>query len=250
MKNKLYILIEKIINFVKKEIFINNICFICKKNIENEFLCEYCNNFEKNRIPCKICLREVENYFDICNQCNDNGVISYFDDKFCIFKQNEFSKKIIYQYKYNHKRYYSELFANFIIKKIDEIKLNIKIDLIIPIPSGKERIAYRGYDHIGDIVEIVEKKQKIPYFKLLKRVKHKKAQVSLNKKERINNIKNSYEIDKTELSNIKRYFNTDIFNLNVLIIDDIYTTGATIDEARKEIMGLFNKYYCMVIFKS
>ena len=61
---------------------------------------------------------------------------------------------------------------------------------------------------------------------LLIRTKHTKAQKQLNDKERRNNIKDAFKVKQEEVRTIKR----------VLLVDDIYTTGSTVDECAKELL--------------
>ncbi len=93
------------------------------------------------------------------------------------------------------------------------------INVIIPVPLHKKRRRQRGYNqaeiiarHLGKICEVTVNE------KAVKRVKHTKAMKELNDKERKHNLKNAFQVTK--------YWQQE---KNVLLIDDIYTTGSTIN---------------------
>lgn len=101
-----------------------------------------------------------------------------------------------------------------------------RYDIIIPIPISRKRYKERGYNQSELIVRQLSKKCQIEFKKnVLYKTKNIIAQSKLNKIERENNIKNVYDINKK----IVRY----IKEKNIIILDDIYTTGSTVNECSK-----------------
>ncbi len=96
--------------------------------------------------------------------------------------------------------------------------------LIIPVPLHIKKLRKRGFNQSIIFADAIGKKWQIPVnFSLLKRCKFTLSQTGLDKKERKRNIKGAFEVtDKAE-----------IIGRNILLIDDVYTTGATLNECAK-----------------
>jgi competence protein ComFC len=97
------------------------------------------------------------------------------------------------------------------------------IDIIIPVPISNNRIRERGFNQVEEIL----KKLNIKYLKA-KRIKNtKKMSKILNEKERKENIKNAFKVEGR------------LQNKTILIVDDVITTGSTINE----LINTINKKY-------
>lgn len=96
--------------------------------------------------------------------------------------------------------------------------------LIIPVPLHIKKLRKRGFNQSIILADAVGKKWQIPInFSLLKRRKFTLTQTGLDKKERERNIKGAFEVrDKEKIA-----------GRNIILIDDVYTTGATLNECAK-----------------
>lgn len=128
------------------------------------------------------------------------------------------------QYKFFEKAYLSSFFAYEILnnKKLNEILKSY--DIIIPVPMDKIKKSKRGYNQTQLITNIISKSSNIlSGDEIVQKLKSTKTQSTLKKEERENNIKDVYVVKQ----NIK--------NKNIILFDDIYTTGATINEISKKL---------------
>jgi len=122
----------------------------------------------------------------------------------------------------------NDLFKNK--RSIPKIFFNFKESLVIPISLHKRRLRWRGFNQAEEIAKGLAK-----YFSLelrsdiLSRAKYNKPQVKLKKKERLENIKGCFEI-KSPLD--KGGWGI-LSGRNILLIDDVATTGATLNEAAR-----------------
>ena len=101
-----------------------------------------------------------------------------------------------------------------------------KIDYIAPVPMHLRKMRRRGFNQSLLMAVALSKKTGIPIVKnLLRKNKHTKNQISLVGKERKKNLKNAFifNFDHKDL----------VINKNILIIDDVFTTGTTINECAK-----------------
>jgi len=128
---------------------------------------------------------------------------------------------------------FAEILCSEIVERVSEMSLfqNFKNPLIIPIPLSKNRLRKRGFNQAQLLAEkfcdlggenIFELQTKI-----LKRTRDTPSQTTLqNKKERAENVKGCFIVEKPEK----------IKERNIILIDDVYTTGSTVGEARRALL--------------
>ena len=116
---------------------------------------------------------------------------------------------------------------NFLLKNKNFFQILKSYDTIIPVPISKKRFAQRGYNQSSLIAKEIAKKLDITYNdKCLFKTKNIIEQSKLNKEERQKNIQGVYELYHKELLKDKK----------ILLVDDIYTTGSTVNECSKILM--------------
>lgn len=148
----------------------------------------------------------------------------YFENHYYIFKYDNLIRNLILDYKFNEKPYLFRSFSEF-INKYKKIYLQLEnYDIIMAVPISRKRKKERGYNQSLLIAKEMAKGQEVKLKNnIIYKNMHNKTQSILSKKERIENVKNVYNIEnKKELT-----------NKNVLLIDDIFTTGATTNECSK-----------------
>ncbi len=211
---------KKIIRIIK--ILISTIypnkCICCGELIdEDKFTCETCNN-----------LLERNDLNDICLSCGlekSDCVCRFnvyrFNSLICVFKNEGRIKKAYYAYKFAKKQHYVDFFTQELYCAVKKCYDDIKFDFICSVPCAKKF----AYDHSGYIAQKLSDLLEIPYVpEVLYCAKRIKKQHQSNIKDRINNVDGKFG------------FNKKIPNATVLLIDDIKTTGATIDECAKMLL--------------
>jgi phosphoribosyltransferase len=141
-----------------------------------------------------------------------------------IFRYEGKIRKIIIDYKFNEKSYIYVTFVNFLLKN-KKIFENIKnYDTIIPVPISKKRQKERGYNQSLLIARKIAEKTNLELMNnCLIKTKNIIEQSKLNKEDRLQNIYGVYELTNRQL----------IENKKILLIDDIYTTGSTVNECSR-----------------
>ncbi|MDO4870555.1 MAG: phosphoribosyltransferase family protein [Candidatus Saccharibacteria bacterium] len=188
-------MLDKILDFIAP-----HHCYNCQKT--GSILCSCC----KNNI-----LQTLKSNLNLTSQLKNNQVV-YLEDG------DGTLKKLIYYYKLNSVRALSKIFAEIIYET-----LNFKESLfIVPIPTIKRSQCRRGFGHMEDIGQELARISGWQYAPVLVN-SSKLAQKDLKSKQRHDNINQHLQLKP----DVKMYSNK-----TYLIIDDITTTGATLERAR------------------
>lgn len=234
--NKIKEVIKILINFIYPLIdFIyprNISCIICDKPIglKNTYsLCKDCfkeMNFLKD--ACLKCGRPIINHSlemehsNCCSECYDKTY--YFDRAISCIEYNQISKRIVLDFKYKSKTYLCKYIAQIISEKL--YLEDINADYILFVPIHKKRLKKRGFNQSEKIAKDLSKILKIPVKDSIFRIKNTKKLHKLNRREREEEVKNSFLIKDD---------NNELKNKNIILIDDIFTTGSTVNEISKEL---------------
>lgn len=144
----------------------------------------------------------------------------------------------IYRFKYQNRREYGRVYAAEIAKQYAEWIWSRKIQGIVPVPLHRNRKKRRGYNQAEVLARELGEILGIPvYTDVLIRVRDTKPQKVLNDAERKYNLKNAF---KTGGNVVQLQY--------VLIVDDIYTTGSTLDAAAAALLlaGVLEVYVCCI----
>ena len=124
-----------------------------------------------------------------------------------------------YRFKYAGRQEYACFYAEEIVKNLGGVIRAWKPDALVPVPVHRTRRRERGYNQAEILAEEIGKRMKLPVARnLLTRVKKTIPQKLLDDAGRQNNLKKAFKIEKNDVK-LKR----------VVLVDDIYTTGSTID---------------------
>lgn len=188
-----------------------NVCGFCGK-ICKENLCKKCEIKWKNKM-----IDKVQDYSN-----NENFEFSKY---LYIFSYEDEIRNLLINYKFNEKAYLYKTFAQILLKSKNIYGFLKECDIIVPVPIHKNRKRQRGYNQSELIAKQLTKQVK--NLKLEKQVlvkqKDIKPQSSLSKKERVENVRNAYKIENKEK----------IIGKKIILLDDIYTTGNTVNECSR-----------------
>ena len=188
-------------------------CGICGKISEN-FLCVKCNK-----------VLEGQAVFGI-DKTKAN--LKSFENHLYIFKYEGIIRNMIINYKFNEKSYLYKTFVNFLLKNKKFFKILKSYDKIVPVPISKKRMKQRGYNQSKLIANELSKKLGIDLdLNSLLKVKDIIEQSKLDGRNREENIKNAYSLSTYAISK-----NT-LENKKIILIDDVFTTGSTVEECAK-----------------
>lgn len=199
-------------------------------------ICGFCNQIDNNSL-CKNCELMLSKYEINCIKDYKQDNKRYFDYLFCALRyENKVREKII-EYKFNEKSYLYKTFTKIIIKNKKIYGFLKLYDIIISVPMFEDKKAVRGYNQSELIAKEIAKQVGLKFEKdVLIKIKNTKVQSTLTKTQRMENVKNAFWVTD----------NTKIIDKNIILIDDIYTTGGTVNECSKILKQAGAKEICVV----
>ena len=206
-------------------------CPSCKaklKEAEEELICKRCCSQIKINLPpfCVLCGRhlEKENFNkNICPGCVRRKL--HFDRAFSPCVYEGVTKKLIHEFKYKGKNILARPLSRIMINFIKEYNIPLDfLDLIIPVPLDNARLREREFNQSEELgIPIAREFNKEIASKILLRNRRTKAQAELKDSQRALNVAGSFSVDK----------GINLAQKNLLLIDDVLTTGSTSSEAAR-----------------
>ncbi len=183
----------------------------------------FCKSCLKNikivgNITCMKCGRPLKDATtEYCSTCAKTTHI--FDKGYATFQYFGPMKSAMYRLKYSNKRCYCRAFAKYTAMLYRNEFSKQNFDAIIPVPMYKKKEKARGYNQAAVIAKALSKEFDIPILSNnIHRIVDTKPMKGLNPLERKENIQNAFKLSENTIQLNK-----------VLIVDDIYTTGSTMD---------------------
>ena len=137
----------------------------------------------------------------------------------------------IYQFKYHNRRIFAKFYAEEMYRLYGKNLREWGIDVIVPVPLHPKRRRMRGYNQAEVLAKELSRLSGIPVERhMVKRIRYTDPQKKLDNRERRKNLNEAFEVCQTKEMYKK-----------VLIVDDIYTTGSTIDTIAKQLLEKCNK---------
>ncbi|MGN1208604.1 MAG: ComF family protein [Christensenellales bacterium] len=205
-------------------------CFCCGSEIfvNSEFcLCENCVKelvFLQSCKTCKVCGIKINGIGNLCERCTNN-TFKYFKLARSVFEYSDEMVNVIHNLKFNNKQYLSKSLSNILKNYFDHSIELSDTDIIIPVPLHPKRLNQRGYNQTELLLESFVDCGKV-CFDCVKRVVETESQRTKNAKDRFENMKNCFEVFNKQA----------IKNKNVLICDDVFTTGATCNSLARTLL--------------
>lgn len=174
---------------------------------------------------CKKCGKKIHSMQkEYCVDCEKKE--HFFESGYSLFTYNEKLKASIYRFKYKGRVEYADFYGEEIAKRLGKKISGWKPDALVPVPLHKSREYKRGYNQSYEIAKVIGKQLEIPVRNdLLYRVKKTVPQKELDENGRQNNLKKAFKLRQNDVK-----LNT------IIIIDDIYTTGSTVDAVAVELL--------------
>ena len=214
---------KKLREFLAHTIYMKDIkCLFCGKELDRDSrycACDECLSslpFLNGKV-CKKCGEPIKSQARYCMRCK-NHVDRGFDKARATFLYDGKIKDAIINLKYFGNKYYAEYLSSFLFDLY--LKENYQADVVIPAPMSKKGFKARGFNQAELLCDAFVKNGIEVNSTCVQKVLETENQVKLDFKERQTNLIGAFKVvDKNAVR-----------NKNVLIVDDIFTTGATVSE--------------------
>lgn len=225
-------------------------CIVCDKKCYVVPVCKNCKHeyFDIKTVMeykrCKKCGKILISTEEICSECRESTVMLHTDKVLPLFSYLLWNKELLFKWKTNNVRSLS----SFLAEKVAEALWMMEVEYIVPVPPRPGKIKKNGWDQIDELCMFLKFRYGFKSFDVLERVSEEQ-QKKLNRENRLAKIKSVYILknEKQQEKVLKPFHG--ILPEKVCIIDDVCTTGATIErcaEILKE-MGV-KKVYAVTLF--
>ncbi len=181
----------------------------------------------------------------ICKACYDK-LMPYSKDSYheeregmeflaAMFRYKDIYRKIFLDFKFNSQRASGNLLGMAMERMIKERDAFYDYDYIVPVPVSRHRKNRRGYNQSEVLAEYISKGLDIPLANCLKRIKHSPSQSTVSQHMRSENVNNAFAVTKQ------------INGENIILFDDIYTTGSTAAECVNTLKRAGAGKVCVVV---
>lgn len=208
---------EKILN-----VFFPRTCPVCGEVVkgQDKFVCDKCKGkvFYMKEPKCAKCGKSLKEDGTLCKDCREHK--HAYEKGVCLFQYAGGIKESMYRFKYKNAREYGAYYGWETAKRYGKLFEQWGIDYIMAVPVSKKKEIKRGYNQAYVYAKEISRYTKIPMDKkCLVRVEDTKPQKEFVGIARKKNVENAFAIYEEKAKEYNK----------VLLVDDIYTTGSTID---------------------
>jgi ComF family protein len=207
-----------------------NTCIACGKKTFLIPVCKTCDKkfFSVQNIQtenrCALCGKELISAQNKCLKCRQEPVLVHTDCVYPLFSYRLWNKSLLFEWKIRGERCLSAFFA----KKMALFLNKNSYGVLIPVPPRKGKIKQKGWDQINEICQFLRWRYGFKILNVLERLTLSE-QKKMNRAERLEHINNAYKlVGQKKLKRVLKPFYGKIPK-EVCLIDDVCTTGSTIE---------------------
>lgn len=194
-------------------------CVICKRPAE-QHMCEECiEKITLIEFPyCRRCGAPSDSTF--CRACDGREFV--FDSAHCVAIFEGVLREAIHSLKYGCFAAVADPLGDLMARRLSRTTLPGKVDCVVPVPIHRSRMLRRGFNQAGELASRICANLPLPLHKnVLCQARKTKHQVDLTEEERVTNVRGAFAVRNAPKIAGKR----------VMLVDDVFTTGSTLNEA-------------------
>ncbi|MBK7953146.1 MAG: ComF family protein [Candidatus Accumulibacter sp.] len=194
-------------------------CLLCGARSAASLLCRACEA-DLPRLPMPCCARCAlpSSHGEVCGRCLARP--PHYDATFAAFRYGFPIDKLVQAFKYGHRLALASYFGRQLALLTD----SATADLIIPLPLHRLRLRERGFNQALELARPLSKAWRVPIdARSCRRIRHTAAQADLPWRERASNVRGAFDCT------------SDLTGRRLLLIDDVMTTGASLDELARTV---------------
>lgn len=201
-------------------------CMVCRCALpDGQMLCEACDE----RLP-----RLEPPYCQVCSQPFDGEITQDFTCATCEGRRFHFrhaistrrntgkARQLIHRFKYQRQFHLRRLLGEWLCECLGDKRLE-PFDLIVPVPLHPVRLREREFNQAEALGEILAARAARPLVPVLRRTRRTESQTHFDRDRRLANLRGAFAVQDTAA----------VAGASILLIDDVFTTGSTVDECAK-----------------
>ena len=190
-------------------------------------LCAACAGLAK-KIVAPFCQR--------CSQPFDGAIVGAFTCANCLGRTLHFDcavacylsrgvvREFVHRFKYDRHFYLRHPLAEWLAETFDDERIRAQpIATLVPVPLHSARFREREFNQADVLAEMLARRTGTPLLRALQRIRYTTTQTRLDRHERMENLHNAFRVRH----------NANVQNRHLVLVDDIFTTGSTVDECAR-----------------
>jgi len=209
-------------------------CVLCTENAQF-CVCHECeSSFSNHHSRCLSCAHPITGDLDFCGQCLSHSPA--FNRAYTLYDYQGAIADLIKAFKFDHQLCIGDYFSHQLYDLYQFIaNKGVQYDAIIPMPLSRSRMSERGYNQVLELLSVISiKTNTIIDTQNVDRIKATKPLSALNPEERMFEIKDAFKVRPMTYS-------------KVLLVDDVMTTGSSLNELASTILKNTEVKYCDVM---
>ena len=205
-------------------------CAGCAKGIPEGWWCEDCREDLHPISPprCESCSQPFTGLVEPAFFCpNCHGRVFHFECAIAVMPSRGAIRELIHGLKYRNMTWAAEPLAEFGVLGFQDPRMPDHPDFLVPVPLHPLRRRERGYNQAELLAQAISKRTGIPVLNILQRVRNTTTQTHFDRKQRMKNLRKAF----------KTRSNRQIKGRQILLVDDVLTTGSTMDECARELLA-------------
>lgn len=203
-------------------------CALCGVNLERgQYLCTACNEGTRRIKPpfCKTCSQPFDGAIEqefTCSNCAKRHF--HFECAVTCHLSRGIIRELLLRFKYQGEFYLRHPLGTWLAEGLADSRIaGEKFDYFVPVPLHPTRERERHFNQAHALAKILEKQTGTPLLDCLKRIRKTPTQTRFDRAERMENLLNAFK-----MRNI-----TSVQGKHLVLVDDVFTTGSTVDECAR-----------------
>lgn len=203
-------------------------CAQCDGDVAcGEHLCEPCRNRAKRIRPpfCQTCSQPFDGAIEgtfTCANCEQRKL--HFDCAVAAYRSRGVVRELIHRFKYQRQFHLRHPLADWLAAGLEDSRMRAHpFDAFVPVPLHPARQREREFNQAEVLASLVGARIGVPVANCLIRIRYTTTQTRFDRVERMENLRNAFETRK----------NSDVRDKHLVLVDDVLTTGATVDECAR-----------------
>lgn len=230
------------LNLVLDVFLPQEVCCICRKPGRYGSRHPWCDECQNKMLElqctgscCDKCGKYLENGSKLCRDCQETPplftiarAVGPYDESYRI------ATKVL---KFMGRKYLAPAMGDMMAKRVLSEPRFMPVDLLVPVPISRGGLKQRGFNQTELLAKQISKKLNLKVdAEVIKRVKDTPSQVELSREEREKNLLFAFQIKDSQK----------VYRKNILLVDDVYTTGSTSRECTRVLLEAGASRVCII----